>query len=103
MLAIVEKTPDKIKAATGFEPSSQIQAQPPTDRAMKLLVGNETHLRRFLSTAEKADYEFFFFFVTIILFWIWKQIYWINQIKVRNDSIDTSVKHFGLMAFTDNS
>lgn len=32
MLAIVEKTPDKIKAVTGFEPSSQIQAQPPTDR-----------------------------------------------------------------------
>lgn len=56
MLAIVEKTPDKIKAVTGFEPSSQIQAQPPTDRAMKLLVGNETHLRRFLFTVEKADY-----------------------------------------------
>ena len=61
MLAIVEKTPDKIKAATGFEPSSQIQAQPPTDRAMKLLVGNDTHLRRFLSTVEKSDNDFFSF------------------------------------------
>lgn len=68
MLAIVEKTPDKIKAATGFEPSSQIQAQPPTDRAMKLLVGNETHLRRFLSTVEKADYEFFFLFCNYYTF-----------------------------------
>ena len=68
MLEIVEKTPDKIKAATGFEPSSQIQAQPPTDRAMKLLVGNETHLRRFLSTVEKADYEFFFLFCNYYTF-----------------------------------
>ena len=31
-----------------------------------------------------------------------KKTYLINQMKVRNDSIDTCEKHFGLMAFTDN-
>ena len=40
-------------------------------------------------------------FVTIILRQI-KKKHLINQIKVRNDSIDTCEKHFGLMAFTGN-
>ena len=42
------------------------------------------------------------FFVIIILRQIKKKTYLINQMKVRNDSIDTCEKHFGLMAFTDN-
>ena len=41
-------------------------------------------------------------FVIIILRQIKKKTYLINQMKVRNDSIDTCEKHFGLMAFTDN-
>ena len=37
-------------------------------------------------------------------FYTWankKKTYLINQMKVRNDSIDTCEKHFGLMAWVD--
>ena len=40
-------------------------------------------------------------FVIIILRQIKKKTYLINQMKVRNDSIDTCEKHFGLMAWVD--
>ena len=41
-------------------------------------------------------------FVIIILRQIKKKTYLINQMKVRNDSIDTCEKHFGLMAWVDD-
>ena len=45
-----------------------------------------------------------FFFKTLLLplyFGKLKKTYLINQMKVRNDSIDTCEKHFGLMAWVD--
>ena len=44
---------------------------------------------------------FFKTLVTFILRQIKKKTYLINQMKVRNDSIDTCEKHFGLMAWVD--
>ena len=78
MLAIAEKTPDKIKAVTGFKPippPKHRRNHRPTDRAMKLLVGNDTHLRRFLSTVEKSDYDFFFLFCNYYTFLNSKKLY----------------------------
>ena len=67
----------------------------------KRLLKYETHFKRFLFLKEKSDYDFFKTLVTFILRQIKKKTYLINQMKVRNDSIDTCEKHFGLMAWVD--